>query len=139
MRLLLYVMLIIPAFAQDEIKDYYAHNTGPRVNLTTDPGAESSVYNQLDIRAILGIVKFELAKGTWPELSRGERDGLLSIIDDPNLKFVYTGKQSTLAHSSGGQTIDKNTVKIHQDGFYVNGAPRSPDQLGKILLHEMGH
>lgn len=128
------------AAAQSQpVAEFYQTETPPQPQLTTELARDAQVFQELKIPAVLAMLKYELTTGAWPKLAQAERNQLLAILTDPTLKIIYTGQQSTLAHSSGGQTIDKTTIKFHQDGFYAQGAPRSPYELAKIILHEVGH
>ncbi|MFN8443721.1 MAG: vWA domain-containing protein [Caldilineaceae bacterium] len=138
--LLLSIFCFVTAVAQAKtIEEFYQTETAPQPQLSTEMDRDAKVFQELKVPAILAALKYDLTAGSWPKLSESERKQLLSILNDSKLKIIYTGQQSSLAHSSGGQTIDKNTIKFHQDGFYAQGAPRSSYELAKIILHELGH
>lgn len=138
--LLLSICCFMTAVAQAQtFEEFYQTETAPQPQLSSEMDRDAKVFQELKVPAILAALKYDLTTGSWPKLSQSERRQLLSILNDPKLKIIYTGQQSTLAHSSGGQTIDKETIKFHQDGFYLQGAPKSPYELAKIILHELGH
>lgn len=141
--LLAFLLLMVwfgAAVAQTQtVEEFYQKETAPQPQLTTEMARDAKVFQDLKIPAVLAMLNYDLTNGAWPKLSQTQRKELLSILNDPALKIIYTGQQSTLSHSSGGQTIDKTTIKFHQDGFYVQGAPRTPYELAKIILHEVGH
>lgn len=141
--LLAFLLLMVwfgAAVAQTQTaEEFYQKETAPQPQLTTEMARDANVFQDLKIPAVLAMLNYDLTNGAWPKLSQTQRKELLSILNDPALKIIYTGQQSTLSHSSGGQTIDKTTIKFHQDGFYVQGAPRTPYELAKIILHEVGH
>jgi hypothetical protein len=114
-------------------------NPLPATKLKTEEGVDPAVFNQLQIPALLAAIKFHVREGKWSNLSYADRMKIAASLDDPNLQLIYTGRQSLLAHSSGGQTIDRNTIKFHQDGWYLNGAPKSSHEIAKVILHELGH
>lgn len=142
-RLLAFLFSILwfgAAGAQSQsVEEFYQRETPPQPQLTADMARDANVFQELKIPAVLAMLNYDLTNGGWPKLSQAQRKELLSILNDPTLQIIYTGQQSTLSHSSGGQTIDKSTIKFHQDGFYLQGAPRTPYELAKIILHEVGH
>jgi hypothetical protein len=130
-----------PAVDED-LKDYYETAKPPKMQLVADQGRDAGVFTELQVPAILAALKYQLDKGTWATLARADRKRLLDILDDPNMKLIYTGLQSSMAVAAGGQTIDADTVKINQDGWYSSGGggvPRSSFDIAKIILHELGH
>ena len=121
---------------------FYQNNKPPKVTLQIAQARDARVLRQLNIPAILALLKFELVTGTWSELSNQDRQRFIAILDDPNLVFTYTGKQSLKVHSSGLQTIDANHVLINQEGLFSTAqgaAPRTPYNIAQHLFHELGH
>ncbi|MBI1870699.1 MAG: hypothetical protein HYS07_05845 [Chlamydiae bacterium] len=125
--------------ADQTIEDFYEHAKPPAVRLVVKDVPGANPVTQLELPAVLAILKYELTTGQWPNLSNTKRRELISILDDANAQCVITRKQSTWACSAGGQTIDKNKVLLNQDGLYFNGSPRSHFDIAKLLLHELGH
>lgn len=126
----------------EAIKDYYDSATPPRVQLVAEQGRDAGVFAELQVPTILAALKYQLDKGTWTKLARADRQRLLDCLNDSNLKFIYTGLQSSMAMAAGGQTIDANTVKFNQDGWYSSGGggeARSSLAIAKIIIHELGH
>jgi len=125
-----------------DFKDYYETAQRPRVQLVAEQGRDAGVFAELQVPTILAALKYQLDKGTWAKLVRADRQRLLDCLNDSNLKFIYTGLQSSMATAAGGQTIDANTVKFNQDGWYSSGGggvARSPFDIAKIIIHELGH
>ncbi|HOB54297.1 MAG TPA: hypothetical protein PK176_10345 [Acidobacteriota bacterium] len=126
----------------DAIKEYYESATRPRVQLVAEQGRDAGVFAELQVPTILAALKYQLDKGTWSNLARADRQRLVDCLNDSNLKFIYTGLQSSMAMAAGGQTIDANTVKFNQDGWYSSGGggeARSALAIAKIIIHELGH
>jgi len=126
----------------EDFKDYYETAQRPRVQLVAEQGRDAGVFAELRVPTILAAIKYQLDTGTWAKLSRADRKRLVACLDDPNLKFIYTGKQSSMAMAAGGQVIDANTVKFNQDGWYSSGAggeARGTYDIAKIIIHELGH
>jgi len=111
----------------------------PHPNMQVEMSRDSEIFTELNIPAILAILNHELSEGNWQELQSDDRKRILDILNDPNLVFIYTGKQSVVAHSSGAQTIDKITVKFNQDGWFHLGSPMSYHRIAKHILHELAH
>ena len=126
----------------EDLKDYYETAKPPKMQLVAAEGRDAGVFTELQVPAILAALKYQLDQGAWSNLARADRKRLLDILDDPGMKLIYTGLQSSLATAAGGQTIDASTVKINQDGWYSSGGggvPRSSFDIAKIILHELGH
>jgi hypothetical protein len=124
------------------IKEYYESATPPRVQLVAEQGRDAGVFAELQVPTILAALKYQLDKGTWTKLSRADRQRLLDCLNDPNLIFIYTGLQSSMAMAAGAQVIDANTVKFNQDGWYSSGGggvARTSFDIAKIIIHELGH
>ncbi|NLI47055.1 MAG: hypothetical protein GX414_08105 [Acidobacteria bacterium] len=132
-----------PAPADTEaFKEYYESATPPRVQLVAEQGRDAGVFVELQVPTILAALKYQLDKGIWAKLARADRQRLVDCLNDSNLRFIYTGLQSSMAMAAGGQTIDANTVKFNQDGWYSSGGggeARSPLAIAKIIIHELGH
>ena len=127
--------------ANEGLMDWYESNakTPPYPQMRAEMQRDKDVFQRLRIPAILAILSHELSEGRWTDLAQEDRKRLLDILHDPKLQLVYTGKQSLLAHSSGAQTIDKNLVKLHQEGLFRRGEPLPPHQIARHLLHELAH
>jgi hypothetical protein len=128
--------------AESDAQTWYREGKGtpPRIQLATDnPARDGSVFRDLQVPEVLAQLKHDLATNKTLDISASDRANLLAILDDPNMRLVYTGKQSLLAHSTGGQAIDKNTVNINSEGFLRQGAPKPLPEIAAILLHEIGH
>ncbi|MBI3926632.1 MAG: hypothetical protein HY319_13910 [Armatimonadetes bacterium] len=126
--------------AGNPVIDYYQTKTLPRAQWSLEePVRDAKELGILQIPAIVAILKCELATGNWPKTSLADRKQLVAILNDPKMKFVYTGRQSTLAHASGAQAIDKTTCLFHQDGFFLATEPREAHVIARHILHEVGH
>jgi hypothetical protein len=137
----------------------------PRLLVTSGTGVDADVFRspQIQMDAILAVLNYELATNVWDDLDSGFRKpavyfgspgigqlsglpsgtqvqgALLAILNDPLLTITYTGKQSTLAHTSGAQTLDVNNIIINQEGLHAGGAPLSYYTIAQHVLHEVGH
>lgn len=128
--------------AESDAQAWYREGRGmpPQVQMVTDdPARDGSVFRDLQVPEILAQLKHDVATNKTPDIGASDRSNLLAILDDPNMRLVFTGKQSLLAHSTGGQAIDKNTVNISAEGFFRQGAPKPLPEIAAILLHEIGH
>jgi hypothetical protein len=126
----------------EDLKNYYETTRPPQVQLLVEQSRDASVFTTLQVPAILAALKHQLERGAWANLSAADRGRLVDILNDPNMRFIYTGLQSSMTITAGGQTIDANTVKFHQDGWYSSGfgaEARSPHVIARIILHELGH
>lgn len=123
----------------EKIADYYTRSRFPGVQIRT-PADDAAVVRQLNLPAVLAVLKYELAgKGNFPGLAFAERGQLVKILLDPRLVLEYTGFQERLAVTRGGQAIDANLVRFDQAAFYLSGEPRSAYEIAQIILHELGH
>jgi hypothetical protein len=154
--------------ARQSIEDYYADPTkqqppSPALWVIRDQAGVGDTFTQLQIPTILAILKYELATSTWSGLSSGFKlpgmspfhgpgqifiptdaniqRAIQEILNDPALKLLYTDDQSLLIHSSGAQTLTPDLFLINRGGFYSGQGlgPLPPEQLGKHLIHELGH
>lgn len=96
-------------------------------------------FIDLKISEILSALKYELASNRLSGQSAETQKQLLDIINDPALKMIYTGKQSLFAHSSGAQTLDKDTILFNQEGFFQTGAALPAYTIARHIIHEIGH
>ena len=131
-----------PVEAQSSAEDWYRSGKGtpPRIGIEVEEKVrDANIPNELHLRQILAQVKYEVSEDKSLDISATTRKQLIEILDDPNMRIIYTGRQSSLAHSTGGQAIDKNTIKFHSEGFFRLGAPKPASEISQILLHELGH
>jgi len=127
--------------SQEKAVEWYQNTSFPlpRPILTAEMERDRNIFSELQIPAILALIKFDMAAGSWPKLSAAERQALLDILDDPDLELIFSGKQSLRPASAGGQVLNRNQVQFNQEGFYFSGVPRSPYEIARIILHELGH
>lgn len=123
----------------DKIADYYGRNNFPSVSIRTDE-RDADVVDKLNLRAVLAVLKYELArKDTFSSLSAAERGQLIALLADSRLVLEYTGLQERQAVTRGGQAINKDLVRFDQAAFFVSGEPRPAHFVAGIILHELGH
>jgi len=126
------------AAADDPIAEYYRTHPRPTVTLINEDPRGDPIRDH-EIRATLAVLKYELDRGTWSDLSREDRDDLISYLDDPNLRIVFTGKSTQQAVGTGGQVIDRNTVHVHEDALSYSEGARTHYQHARTILHELCH
>jgi hypothetical protein len=126
------------AAAEDPIAEYYKNHPLPAVKLV-DVDPEGHPIRDYQIPAVLAVLKYELDTGTWPNLARSDRDYLISYLDDPNLTIRFTGERTQQMAGTGGQAIDRNTIKITEDGLSSVEGSRGSYAHARTILHELCH
>ena len=134
------------AGAQQTIEWYRNNNIAlPQAQLAVEPGApEQNIWQDVDGRALLAQIKYELATGSYWKFRKQDRDAVVAILDDPGTRFVYTGKRGKLNTTTGAQTIDDKTIKVHHAAVSWDWGPNKDKlrplfDIGSILFHEAVH
>jgi hypothetical protein len=126
------------------VNEYYQFHKRPNPKLETREANDANVFQLRQVPAVLAALKYDLNRGSMLKIPLAERQRLSAILDDPGLHLIYTGEQpkpNITGESAAAQTISADTILLHYLAFYSgeDSNPRTPYQIAKLLLHEIGH
>jgi hypothetical protein len=128
----------------DKLIDYVKDNKTALPSWEISESRDANIVKDTKVQAIFMVIKFHLKNGNLKGISESDQKGLLASLSDTKVKFIYTGKQTTLHPAPAGQSTSANRILINQEAFLRpnqedNKLYNDPYDIAQHVLHETAH